>query len=274
MRTLVLTVSYDGAGFSGFARQIDRNGKEQLATIQGEIEHALALVYRREVSTVCAGRTDAGVHALGQQVSFDIDDEELEQHAPDRLRRSLNGILPEQIVVTDVREKRSGFSARFDATEREYRYLIYEGPTPPVFLRHWSWWVKESLDRQAMAQAAECLIGEHDFKSFCVAASAKDATTMRRVDLIEFVEEEHLGEDCLCLRVVGNAFLHSMIRTIVGTLVEVGVGRRDVDWVAEVLASCDRTMAGPTAPASGLVLWKVDYGGAETTVPGADDDPR
>jgi tRNA pseudouridine38-40 synthase len=248
--TLALTVSYDGAPFAGFARQ------PGLSTVQGSLEDALSIALRREVETVGAGRTDAGVHALGQVVSFPAEGNE-----PDgaSLLRSLNALVASGIVVREVRRAREGFSARFDAVSREYRYRIVSGPVPPLFLRSVAWWVKSGLDLDAMRAAAEHLLGEHDFRSFCVAESARGKRTMRRVDTIEIAAEEHLGEKCLVVRVVGNAFLHSMVRVIVGSLVEVGAGRREPAWVAEALAAESRDAAGPTAPPHGLTLWSVAY---------------
>ncbi len=248
--TLTLTVSYDGSLFAGFARQ------PGLETVQGRIESALATVLRREVQTVGAGRTDAGVHALGQVVSFEAPGTE-----PDlrRLRRSLDALTGEGIVVREVRRARAGFSARFDAVSREYRYRIVAGTVPPLFTSRYVWHTASELDAPAMREAARALVGEHDFRSFCVAESAEGKRTFRRVDVVDIIDEEHLGERCLTVRVVGNAFLHSMVRVIVGSLVEVGTGRREADWMAEALAACDRSAAGPTAPAQGLTLWRVEY---------------
>ncbi|TLM92029.1 MAG: tRNA pseudouridine(38-40) synthase TruA, partial [Actinobacteria bacterium] len=161
--------------------------------------------------------------------------------------------------VRDVRRAREGFSARFDATGREYRYRLVPGRVPPLFLERFAWHTACDLDLHGMRDAALHLVGEHDFRSFCVAQSAEGQRTFRRVDTIELLEEEHLGERCVTVRVVGNAFLHSMVRVIVGTLVEVGSGRRQADWVAEALAACSREAAGPTAPAHGLTLHAVSY---------------
>ena len=152
-----------------------------------------------------------------------------------------------------------GFSARFDAIRREYRYRIVAGPVPPLFLRHVAWWTPRPLDVDAIREGAAHLVGEHDFKSFCLTEAAEGRRTFRRMDTVEVSEEEHLGETCLVVRVVGNAFLRSMVRVVVGTLVEVGAGRREPEWVAEALTACDRSAAGPTAPAHGLTFWRVDY---------------
>ena len=252
-QTLSCTVAYDGAPFAGFAKQPGQ------LTVQGELEGALALLFRRPVDVVCAGRTDAGVHARGQVVSFEVDGDELRGRSLHNLRRSLNALTREGIVVRSVDERPRGFSARFDAQWREYRYFLATGDTPPVFTDRTSWYVGPNLDIAAMERGAAHLIGEHDFKSFCMAASAVDKPTCRHVSEISIAAEEILGEPHRVITVRGNAFLHSMVRTIVGTLVMVGRGQRDPGWVAEVLAARDRQAAGENAPAKGLVFWSVAY---------------
>jgi tRNA pseudouridine38-40 synthase len=248
--TLVLTLSYDGSRFAGFARQ------PEVPTVQGALETALATALRRDVVTVGAGRTDAGVHALGQVVSFEADGSEPEGGA---LLRSLNALVGEGIVVTGVREAPAGFSARHSAVGREYRYRLVPGPVPPLFLARHAWWVKGTLDLRAMRLGAESLLGEHDFRSFCVTASADGIRTHRRLDVVDIAPAVEMGEHTVAVRVAGNAFLHSMVRVIVGSLVEVGLGRRPAGWMAEALEARDRTLAGPTAPAHGLTLWHVSY---------------
>lgn len=247
--TYSMSLAYDGTGFAGFARQ------PGLRTVQGEVEDALATALRESVETTGAGRTDAGVHALGQVMSFSAP-AGLDAHA---LLRSLNALTGPDIAVHEVRRARPGFSARFDATAREYRYRVVPGPVPPVFLARHAWWVKTALDLSEMREAASCLVGEHDFRSFCVTESARDRSTVRALELVSIEPDMQMGEHCLVVRVVGNAFLHSMVRVIVGSLVEVGSGRREPAWLGEALAACDRSAAGPTAPACGLTLWHVSY---------------
>ncbi len=251
--TIAMLVAYHGEPFCGFARQPDQ------LTVQGELEHALELLFRRPVDTTCAGRTDAGVHAKGQVVSFDVACEELRGRSYSSLCRSLNALTHELITVREVREVTFGFSARFDAKEREYHYAISTSPTPPLFMRDFSWHLAKPLDIEAMRAGAAHLIGEHDFKSFCLAASALGKPTCRNVSEISFSREMVMGEELLVIKVVGNAFLHSMVRTIVGTLVAVGRGQREPEWVADVLAACDRSAAGENAPACGLTFWEVRY---------------
>lgn len=254
-RTLSVTLSYDGAPFNGFARQPGQ------LTVQGELESALRTVFRRDVEITCAGRTDAGVHALGQVISFDVGEDELRDRTSRSLCRSLNALTHDGIVVRRVEERACGFSARFDAVSREYRYRICVDETPPVFTRGFTWHISAPLDVAAMEEGARHLIGEHDFKSFCMAASAVGKPTHRYVDEISFSRETVMGENLLVVKIVGNAFLHSMVRTIIGTLVTVGKGRRDAAWVASVLEARDRSAAGENAPAAGLTLWGVDYDG-------------
>lgn len=248
--TTALVVAYDGSGFAGFARQPNAR------TVQGELESALTTALRRPIELVCAGRTDAGVHALGQVVSYGAAEGDLDART---LLRSLNALTGEGVVVREVRRARERFSARTNAIGREYRYRIVAGRVPPMFLDRVAWHCVRELDVEAMREGATHLLGERDFKSFCVTVSAEGKTTMRRVDAVDIGYEEHLGEQCLVVRVLGNAFLHSMVRVMVGTLVEVGTGRRDPAWVKTAREACSRDAAGATAPAHGLTLWRVEY---------------
>lgn len=253
--SLVIELAYNGAPFNGFAKQKD----QRLLTVQGELERALSTIFAHPVETVCAGRTDAGVHARKQFVSCAASRSELAGRNAHKLRVSLNALTPDSIAVHHVLYAAPGFSARFDAVKRVYRYRICTGPVPPLFLREFSWWYRGSLDADAMRAGAAHLVGEHDFKSFCKAQSAVGKTTMRFVESIGVRREEQMGEEHLVIEVVGNAFLHSMVRTIVGTLVQVGAGRKEASWVGEVLAACDRGAAGENAPACGLTFWDVVY---------------
>lgn len=253
MPTFALVVSYDGEPFCGFARQ------PGMLTVQGELERALEMLYRRPVLTVCAGRTDAGVHALGQVVSFDLSEEEAAMRTDDALIRSMNALTHDGIGVREVHHPDEGFSARFDAQAREYRYYIATGPVAPLVMGRFSWHITAPLDLEAMREGAAHLIGEHDFKSFCMAVSAKGKPTCRNVMSIDVQPVEVMGQQLVCITVIGNAFLHSMVRTIVGTLVAVGRGKRKPDWVLDVLEAKDRAAAGENAPAQGLVFWEVRY---------------
>ena len=252
--TMVLRVAYNGGAYSGFAEQRDPG----VTTVAGELRRALQTLLRRDVELTCAGRTDAGVHAIAQYVSFPAFAVELELPCR-RWLRAMDALLPADIAVEAVYHAPAGFSARFDAQARSYVYRIADRPNRPVLTRPQVWWYRSELDEAAMGAAAACLVGEHDFKSFCKMSSAVGKPTCRNVETVSFARERELGEDVLAFRITGNAFLHSMVRTIVGTLVEVGSHRREAAWVAEVLAACDRRAAGPTAPASGLTFEAVHY---------------
>lgn len=246
----VLTVAYNGAPFAGFQSQ------EGLPTVQGKLEEALRTALRRDVTTSGAGRTDTGVHALGQTVSYPEAADDLDPHT---LLRSLNALAGPDIVVTGVRRASAGFDARHSALAREYRYRIVPGPVPPLFLSDVAWWVKGTVDLNAMRSACVPLIGEHDFRSFCVTDSAEGKRTLRDIEMIDIASGEELGEHCVTIRVVGRSFLHSMVRIVVGSLVDVGRGKKPVEWLGEALGRCDRSAAGPTAPPTGLTLWYVTY---------------
>lgn len=259
--TLVLRLGYDGGAYAGFAEQ------PALTTVAGEIRRALEVFLRRPVELTCAGRTDAGVHAVGQYVSLPVTADELEV-TRSRWMRAFPALLPHDIAVSEVYHAAPGFSARFDARSRTYTYRIATGDAPPLLTRSVTWWHRWPLDVEAMDDAARRLLGERDFKSFCKSASAVGKPTHRNVQAVSFTREVNLGEECLAFTIRGNAFLHSMVRTIVGTLVEVGCHRREPAWVDEVLSARDRAAAGPTAPARGLCFMDVAYDeGALTRCP-------
>ena len=233
-KTLVIKLGYRGAEFCGYAEQ------PGLRTVAGELRRALETALRRPVELTCAGRTDAGVHALAQYVS---------------------------LAIKALYQAEAGFSARFDAQARGYRYRIACGDAAcPVLGWGPVWWLRSgaNLDAQAMHEAAQCLVGEHDFMSFCKVSSAEairadGRSTSRYLAEVSVSRVIEAGEELVAIDVVGNAFLHNMVRAITGTLVEVGQGRRDAAWVAHALEACDRKAAGPTAPACGLTLERVDY---------------
>lgn len=256
--TMVVELGYRGADFAGYAEQPGQR------TVAGEMRRALETVLRRPVEMDCAGRTDAGVHALAQYVSLPVTADELAL-SQRRLMASLVALTPDDISIRAVYQAPVGFSARFDAVCRHYRYRVSCGPTRPVMGWDHTWWLRTvpELDVAAMNEAATALLGEHDFRSFCKASSAEllladGRSTSRYLSVAKVNEVTEAGEDLLAFDVAGNAFLHNMVRAIVGTLVEVGRGHRPVGWVADVLAACDRSAAGPTAPATGLTLDRVD----------------
>ena len=250
--TLVIRLGYRGAGFAGFAEQ------PGVRTVAGELRRALETALRRPCELTCAGRTDAGVHALSQYVSVPMGEDELGLPGA-RLLRSLVALTPDDISIRGLCRAQSGFSARFDALSRSYRYRIATTEARPVLAWDHAWWYRGSLDVDAMARAARALLGEHDFKSFCKATSAVGKPTCRYVSALDVSRVCEAGEELVAIDITGNAFLHNMVRTIAGSLVEVGRGHRAPSWLAEVLAARDRTAAGPCAPAKGLTFVGVEY---------------
>ena len=241
---LALGVEYCGTGFSGWERQRDRR------TVQAELERALAVVADRPVRVVCAGRTDAGVHGLGQVVHFDTD-----AARPDRAwLLGTNSNLPEDVAVQWVKTVPDDFHARFSARSRHYRYVILCGPARPAVASGRATWVHAMLDLGRMREAASLLLGEHDFSAYrALACQAKSPVrTVHRLEL-----ERH-GRH-LWLDVVANAFLHHMVRNIAGVLIDIGSGKREPRWAREVLETRDRTLGGVTAPPDGLYLMGVGY---------------
>ena len=250
--TLVIKLGYRGAGFSGFAEQPGQR------TVAGDLRRALETVLRREVELTCAGRTDAGVHAQAQYVSLPVHGAELELSG-EKLVRSLTALTDDDISIRQLFRAPRGFSARFDAEARSYRYRICAGSARPILGWDHAWWYSGYLDADLMDKAAQALVGEHDFKSFCKALSAEGKPTHRFVERLSVEEIEEAGEKFIAVDITGNAFLHNMVRTIVGTLVEIGRGHRPVEWIDEVLAAKNRIAAGSCAPAQGLTFVNVRY---------------
>ncbi|MDO5044518.1 MAG: tRNA pseudouridine(38-40) synthase TruA [Coriobacteriia bacterium] len=250
---LVLCFGYKGTNYAGYAKQ------NHASTVQGELERALSTIFRKEINTVVAGRTDTGVHAHKQYASFVLPEEELYEHSAFRIKNALNALLPDDIRMRELYTASPDFSARFSAQARHYVYRISTTQELPLYTQDFVWSLARELKVSAMYEASRALIGEHDFKSFCKAVSAVDKPTHRNVKAIELSHQSEFGEEHLAIRVTGNAFLHSMVRTIVGTLVEVGLEKREVSWVQEVLEARDRRKAGCNAPACGLSLEGVDY---------------
>lgn len=239
-----LDMSYDGCGFRGYAKQRGQR------TVQGELESALETLLDFRVHTSVAGRTDAGVHARQQVVSFQHDDElDLE-----RLRRSLTGMLGPEVAIVDARAEGDDFDARFSAEWRRYRYLIDPRPAPDPLMRHVTWHVGRGLDVGAMEDVAEGLVGEHDFTSFC--RSVEGRSNVRRVDEAHWVVE---SEGLLQFWIRANAFCHQMVRSVVGYSYDVGRGFSAAGSIAEVIAARDRSRVATVAPPHGLTLWEVGY---------------
>jgi tRNA pseudouridine38-40 synthase len=240
---LRLVLAYDGARFSGFARQRDRR------TVQGELEAALSRLARRPVQTVGAGRTDAGVHARGQVVHADVP----ARLDPERVRNALNGVLGPAIVVRKADWAPAGFDARLSARRRTYVYRVDDSGSPDPLQRGFVLAWPRPLSVPRMREAARPLLGEHDFAAFC--RSRSGATTTRRLRSAGVRRVHGLVE----VRLVADAFCWQMVRSIVGHLLQVGEGSRDPAGTAAVLAAADRAAVGTVAPAHGLVLESVTY---------------
>lgn len=246
-RTFKLTLQYDGTGFVGWQRQASGT------SIQGLLEDALRPIERDAVTVHGAGRTDAGVHALGQVCSFSL----TASIDPAALVRALNAVLPPDVRVAQAEVVPDDFHARFSATGKVYDYRIVSAPFVSPFVRRYVWHVVQRLDQAAMQQAAAVLVGAHDFAAF-QAAGTEVHTSIRTVRRIEWGGTGS-SEDPLVMQLEGDGFLRHMVRNIAGTVVEIGTGRRTADAMAEILASRSRARAGATAPASGLVLRQVLY---------------
>lgn len=244
MATYRLDLAYDGSGFRGYAANVG------VRTVQGTLEGALATVLRHPVETAVAGRTDAGVHARGQVVSFSL----AAAVDPARLQRALNSLLAPEVVIRSLAEAPDGFDARRSALWRSYRYVIDDGPVPDPARRWIVWHVAGPLDAAAMDRAARAFIGEHDFASLCRAVEG--GTTARRVLEAAW---ERADDGLLVFSVSAGAFCHQMVRSMVALCVEVGRGRLDAAAIPGIIEARDRNAARGVAPPHGLTLWEVGY---------------
>jgi tRNA pseudouridine38-40 synthase len=244
MRTFKVTLAYDGTEFAGWQLQAGPR------TVQGVLEAALEPFDNRRIVVHAAGRTDAGVHASGQVVSFSLESE----ITPDALLRALNVRLPDDVRAMRVEEAPLDFNARFHAQRKTYHYAIHTGAVVPPQIRHFVWHIPQPLAIDAMNAAAAQLLGEHDFAGF--QAAGGDVLGTRRQIVRSLVSQR---DNQVVYEVTGSGFLRHMVRNIVGTLVDIGRGRRPVADMARVLASRDRAIASATAPPHGLTLWCVDY---------------
>ncbi len=245
MRNIRLKISYEGTRYQGWQKQETSDN-----TIQGKLEKLISRMCEEEIALQGSGRTDAGVHALGQIVNFHTS---CEMPLPDMLQY-MNQYLPEDIAVTEINEVGERFHSRLNATGKKYCYRVWNSSIPNVFWRRYAHTVEETLDVEAMNRAAEHFLGEHDFKAFTSAKKGKKST-VRRIDSIG-VEREG---DLITFTFRGNGFLYHMIRILVGTLLEVGRGERLPDTMPEILASKERENAGALVPGKGLVLEEVYY---------------
>ena len=265
-RWLKLTVAYDGGAYAGWQVQPDK------PTVQGVVEAAWCEITQESVRLTAAGRTDAGVHALGQVAGVVTES----QLSTADLQRGLNAMLPDDVAILAVEEARQGFHATHDAIGKRYCYHIHNARLRSVFNRHYAWHYPQPLDAAVMHVAGQGLVGRHDFSSFESAGSERpDAVrTITELAVARGRESFATGEHATSLstqsqktpdpflvtiEIAGDGFLYNMVRAIVGTLIEVGRGARGVDWPREVLAAQDRRRAGQTVPPHGLFLVSVDY---------------
>lgn len=244
MKNVKLTIEYDGTNFCGWQRQ--KKGR----TVQEEIEKALYKIMKKEVTIYGSGRTDAGVHALGQVANFSEEFTIPVENIP----RALNGLLPDDVSIKDAVEVYEGFHARYMAVGKKYVYKIYNDPLRSPLIRNYSHYVSAPLDIQKMKKGAEYFIGEHDFKGFMSSGSSvKD--TIRTIHSLDVCKKENM----IIIETTGNGFLYKMVRIMTGTLVEVGKNRIKVEDIPMIIASGERERARHTAPAQGLYLAEVYY---------------
>ena len=237
-------IEYNGTPYCGWQRL------SHAPSVQEEVEKALSFVANHKIELTCAGRTDSGVHAIGQVVHFESD----AIRSDKGWQMGTNANLPDNIVIRWLKPIDEKFHARFSATSRRYRYIILNNPVRPALLDKKVCWFRDQLDEKLMQQAASVLLGENDFSSFR-AAGCQAKHAMRELQEISVTREGHY----VYIDIVANAFLHHMVRNIVGSLFEVGTGQKPVEWFSELLAIKDRTQAGITAPACGLYFVSVRY---------------
>ncbi|HIW06703.1 MAG TPA: tRNA pseudouridine(38-40) synthase TruA [Candidatus Ignatzschineria merdigallinarum] len=246
LQKYALLIEYDGREFKGWQKQTN----PPVRSIEEELEQAVSFIANEPVKLICAGRTDAGVHAMNQVVHF-----ETTAIRPKRAwMLGINSNLPNDCAVKDIISVNEEFHARFSAISRTYRYQIFNHPFRSPLKRFYALWNYHPLDVTAMEKGAQYLVGEHDFSAFR-SSECQANTPFRNVHYIRFTQKEHLIE----IELKANAFLHNMVRNIVGTLLEVGLGKEEPQYIKDVLESLDRTKGGITAPPQGLYLYNVEY---------------
>jgi tRNA pseudouridine38-40 synthase len=252
VRNIKLTLAYDGTNFCGFELQPNKR------SIRGEIEKALFKLFKKRIKIINASRTDAGVHALSQVINF-----QLKNSVPtSRITAALNSCLPEEIRAIKVQERAPGFHARYSPKTKEYEYLIFNGKNLSPFYRNFVWQVKPKLDLAAVRKASKILQGKHDFSSFC-ASGSDDKNFVREVKILIRKRKIRIWDgselSVVSCKFKASGFLYKMVRNMVGTLAEVGLGKRSLVDVKKILRGRDRRLAGRTAPAHGLCLINVNY---------------
>ena len=250
-RTIYIKVQYDGSAYFGFQRQIG------FITVQETIEKAIESLTGQKTTVTGSGRTDAGVHALAQVISFRTGS----SIPPERWRFAINTKLPDDIRAVESGPAPEGFNARFDAVSKTYRYLILPCSRLHAIMDRYAWVMEDALDVEAMSRAAASLTGRHDFSSFRSAGSV-DGNSVRNVDRLDVTKGmiDHLGARYIAITARADGFLYKMVRNMVGAIVEVGLGKEESpDYIGRLLAHKDRTLAPAPAPASGLYLIEVLY---------------
>ena len=246
---LKLTIAYHGARYKGW--QVQKSG----ITVQQKVEEALKRFFPSVDRVHSSSRTDTGVHARGMVAHVEVQKDEF-RIGELKLRLALNSFLPDDVSVTEVKRVPGNFHARFDASGKQYRYMIWNHPALNPLQREVSWHVPRELDFLRMQEGAKFFIGNHDFRAFAVKREYEMRSTIRVVSNCKLYKKDSM---LTCL-IEGEGFLYKMCRGIVGTLVEVGLGKLKPVDIRNILKSCDRSQAGMTAPAHGLILWKVMYG--------------
>ncbi|MCK5450424.1 MAG: tRNA pseudouridine(38-40) synthase TruA [Candidatus Omnitrophica bacterium] len=244
MRNIKLTISYDGTKFKGW--QVQKNGR----TVQEEIEKAIKRVFGKTSRIHGAGRTDSGVHAKGQVAHFKTSYDIPTRNIPP----ALNRVLPDSIVIIEAEEVSLNFHSRFDAKSKIYKYYIINTDHRDPFSAKYSWRVPYTLNMALMKREADVLEGEHDFKSF-QASDKTERTSIREIRYVRVIKKNSK----IIIEIKGNGFLYNMVRNIVGTLIDIGRGHLPPGSMKKILKAKDRTQAGPTAPAKGLFLMKIEY---------------
>lgn len=253
MRNIKLILQYDGTDFCGYELQ---PGKR---SVRGEIEKALHKLFKTKTKIIGVSRTDSGVHAIAQVINFKTTN----QIPVERIPAAMNSCLKDDIRILSAEEKGKEFNSRYAAKNKEYEYLIFNGTILPPSCRKIAWHIKYKIDLASMKEAAKILIGKHDFSSFC-ASRSDDKNFVKRIYKLSIRKRKlsvFSGEkvELVSIRVKGDGFLYKMVRNMVGTLIEVGLGRKSVSDTRKILRGRNRKLAGRTAPAHGLCLIKVNY---------------
>lgn len=256
MQNILLKLSYDGTDFCGWQRQDKSDGGEPVRTVQAEIESALEKMFHQKIKLYGSGRTDSGVHAEGQAANFLSPVDSIPEAG---YIRALNGLLPSDIRVMEVKKVDESFNSRFNATSRMYHYFIHTESVPSARDMRFCWAIPNKPDIDVLNDMCSHLKGEIDCATFS-AAGDQSLSTMRYIDVARFFWDE-TQKDTLVFEIEANAFLWRMVRSLTGTLIQGEKKGFDGKWFGEVLASCDRSRALMTAPPQGLFLWEIKFDG-------------